>query len=81
MEYEKSDLAELHDVIVDYLRNNPNAADSLGGIMDYWLSQAYNKIDAARIEQILEQLIDEGLVRKIILADGTVLYRQGRRKN
>lgn len=80
VEYKKSDLAELHDAIVDYLQNNPNAADSLEGIMNYWLPQAYQKIDAARIEQILELLIDEALVRKIILADGTALYRQGRRK-
>jgi hypothetical protein len=77
VEYEKSDLAELHDVIVDYLQNNPNAADSLEGIMNYWLPQAYQKIDAARIEQVLEQLIDEGQVRKIILADRSILFRQG----
>ena len=79
VEYDKSesDLAELHDVIVDYLQNNPNAADSLEGIMNYWLPQAYKKIDRARIEQVLEQLIAEGLVRKITLAGGTIIYRQG----
>ncbi|GJM17556.1 MAG: hypothetical protein DHS20C13_28830 [Thermodesulfobacteriota bacterium] len=77
VEYEKSDLAELHDVIVDYLENNPNAADSLEGIMNYWLPQAYQKIDRAKIEQVLEQLIDEGQVRKIILADKSILFRQG----
>lgn len=77
MEHEKSDISELHDVIVDYLQNNPNAADSLEGIINYWLPQTYQKIDKARVEQVLEQLIDEGQVRKVILADGSILFRQG----
>ena len=77
MEYDKSDLAELHDVIVDYLQINPNAADSLEGIMNCWLPQAYKQADAAIIEQALEQLIVEGRIRKITLVGGTVLYRQG----
>ena len=67
----------LHDEILIYIQNNPNAADSLEGIMNYWLPQAYKKIDTARIEQALEQLIDEGVIRKTTLADGEVLYRQG----
>ena len=81
MEHEKSDISELHDVIVDYLQNNPNAADSLEGIMNYWLPQAYQKIDRARVEQVLEQLIDEGQARKVILADGSILFRQVEPRN
>lgn len=83
MEYDKSesDLAELHNVIVDYLKNNPNAADSLEGIMNYWLPLAYENGDAAKIEQVLEQLIAEGRVKKITLVGGTVLYRQGELRN
>lgn len=81
VEYEKSDLAELHDVIVDYLQNNPNAADSLEGIINYWLPQAYRKIDPARIEQTLEHLIDAGHVRKVVIAEGTVIYRKRKQKS
>jgi len=74
----KSDLAELHNWIVQYLQNNPNAADSLEGIVDCWLPQAYENVDAAKIVQVLEQLIAEGLVKRVILVGGTVLYRQGK---
>ena len=81
VEYDQSDIAELHDVIVDYLQNNPNAADSVEGIMNCWLPQAYKNIDRARIEQVLEQLVAEGLVRKISLVDGTSLYSQGELKS
>ena len=74
----ESELADLRDVILHYLQKNPSAADSLEGVMNWWLSPAYGKVDAARIEQALEQLIAEGLVRKTALVDGTVLYRQGK---
>lgn len=79
MEYDKlkSDLAELHNFIVHYLQNNPNAADSLEGIIDCWLPQMYKNVDAVKIEQALEQLIAEGLLRRITLVDGSILYRQG----
>jgi hypothetical protein len=66
----------LHDV-VDYLQNNPNAADSLEGIMNCWLPQVYKKVDAVRIEQVPEQLIADVLVRKTFLVDGTDPYSQG----
>ena len=76
-EESESDLAGLRDAILHYLRNNPSAADSVEGIMNYWLPPAYGKVDAARVEQVLELLIAESLVKKISLLDGTVLYRRG----
>ena len=72
----ESELADLHDVILHYLQKNPNAADSLKGIMNWWLPPAYGKVDAAGVEQVLEQLIAEGWVKKISLLDGAVLYRR-----
>ena len=67
----------LHDEILIYMQNNPNAADSLKGIMEYWLPPEYGKVGGKVVEQALEQLIDEGVIRKTPLADGEVLYRQG----
>lgn len=72
----ESELADLRDVILHYLQNNARAADSLEGIMNWWLPPTYGKVDAARVEKALEQLIAEGLVRKTGLVDGTVLYRR-----
>ncbi len=76
----ESVLAELRDLILNYLQKNPSAADSLKGVMDWWLPQTYEKVDAAKIEHILEQLIADGLVRKSFLIGGTILYRQGKVK-
>jgi Fe2+ or Zn2+ uptake regulation protein len=72
----ESDIAKVREAILHYLQNNANAADSLEGVMNWWLPPAYEKVDVAGVEQILEQLIVEGLVRKTSLVDGTILYRQ-----
>ena len=68
------DLEKVREAILHYLQNNPNAADSLDGVINWWLPQAYRKVEVVRIEQVLEQLIADGLVRKIALMDGTNLY-------
>lgn len=65
---------DLRGEILLYLQNNPNAADSLEGIVNWWLPQIYHSIDAASVEQVLEQLIAEGRVKKLSLIDGTNLY-------
>ena len=72
-----TELENLRDGILQYLQDNINAADSLEGVMNWWLSQSYKKCSATKVEQVLEQLINEGLVRKTYLVDGTVLYSRG----
>jgi hypothetical protein len=65
---------DLRGEILLYLQNNPNAADSLEGIVNWWLPQIYHSVDAASVEQVLEKLIAEGQVKKSSLVDGTNLY-------
>ena len=78
MEKSESDPANLQKEIEDYLQKNPNAGDSLEGVMSWWLSQRNKKPDVAEIEQVLEQLIAEGSVRKVSLVGGTILYRKNK---
>lgn len=80
MENDKSasDIDCLHDAILHYLHSNPNAADSLDGIMNWWLPKlGYEKVDSENVLQALELLIAKGVVRKVSLMDGTILYRCG----
>lgn len=77
-----SDIDCLHDAIRRYLQSNPNAADSLDGIMNWWLPKlGYEKVDSESVLQALEQLTAEGVVRKVSLMDGTILYRCGGTRN
>ncbi len=70
------DIDHLQEAVLHYLRNNPNAADSLQGIINWWLpKQGYEKAGIENVYQALEQLIAAGVVEKVPLVDGTVLYR------
>ncbi len=67
----------LQDAVLQYWRNNPNAADSLQGIINWWLPKQgyYEKVGMESAYQALEQLVAAGVVEKVLLVDGTVLYR------
>lgn len=65
--------------IVSYLLAHQNAADSLDGIVDWWLpSQRY---ETARdvIQNALDDLVRQGVVEEILLGNGTCLYRLANR--
>lgn len=72
-----SDIKRLQNVILQYLRSNPDAADTLEGIMNWWLpKQRYEQVNVENVYQALEQLITEGEIKKVSLLDGTTLYKK-----
>lgn len=72
-----SEIARLHDAISHYLQSNPNAADSLEGIMNWWLPKQGHAIEREEsVYQALEQLIAEGVVKKVSIRNGTTLYKK-----
>ena len=73
---DESDKANMRREIMQYLQMHPNAADSLNGVIDWWLSDRYQAADVKEVEQIIEQLITDGLVKKVFLIDRTVLYKR-----
>lgn len=76
MEADESDKANMRREIIQYLQMHPNAADSLNGVIDWWLSDRYQSEDVKEVEQVLGQLITDGLVKKVFLIDRTVLYKR-----
>ena len=78
MEVGECDSANMRKEILRYLQIHPNAADSLNGIVDWWLPSQYKNEDVEKIEQVLEQLITDGLVKKVFLIDKTVLYKHSK---
>lgn len=66
----------LHNAILRYLQSNPDAADSLEGVMNWWLPKlGYEQVSTESVRQTLERLIAAAVVEKMPLVDGTVLYR------
>jgi len=60
--------------LLEYLNEHPGAADTLEGIMSWWLPRQRYEREVRNIEQGLEELVAQGVVRKDRLIDGTVLY-------
>lgn len=64
----------LRHAILEYVRRNPEAADTLRGVADWWLPAEHRGTSAAVLEQALEQLVALGLIARKQLPDGTILY-------
>lgn len=71
-------LARLSGAILCYLRAHPQAADTADGIMEWWLPRHHHAEAVERVQAALDQLVAQGWVEKIVLADGTVLYAAAR---
>jgi Fe2+ or Zn2+ uptake regulation protein len=68
--------ARVRVAILDYLAHNHDAADTVRGIMNWWLPPEDSSVDRSTVEHVLDQLAAEGFVSATRLADGTVIYRR-----
>ena len=68
------DLTPLSGEILRYLRAHPQAADTVDGIVEWWLPRQRHDEAVDRVQHALDELVARGLVDKITLVDGTVLY-------
>lgn len=57
-----------------YLRAHPSAADSLEGIMQWWLPQQEKPVDVDELQSVLDRLVNTGLLSRTALLDGRMLY-------
>ena len=67
-------LSRLREEILDYLRIHPQAADTVTGIVSWWLPQQRGEEALTGVQQAHDDLVTQGLVMKTMLADGTILY-------
>jgi hypothetical protein len=67
-------LARLSDEILRYLRAHPQAADTVDGIVEWWLPRQRYDEAVDQVQLVLDELVARGLVDQITLVDGTVLY-------
>ena len=76
----ESGLAQLSDEILNYLRAHPQAADTVAGIVEWWLPRQRHDEAVDRVQHALDTLVARGLVEQMTLVDGTVLYADRVRK-
>jgi hypothetical protein len=68
------DEREIERSLLSYLRGHPQAADTLDGIVEWWLPLQRYETARLRIEGALERLVADGILRRDLLHDGAVLY-------
>lgn len=73
-----SDESEIRRSLLAYLQAHPQAADTLRGIINWWLPLQRYESSRQRIEQVLVRLVAEGLLRRDKLPDGEALYTLGK---
>ncbi len=64
--------------IEKYLAQHPQAADSAAGVARWWVEARGVAASAELVGRVLAEMVDAGVLRRITLADGTVLYSKGR---
>jgi Fe2+ or Zn2+ uptake regulation protein len=74
----KNELIErLGNEVVDYLGQNPEAADGIEGITRWWLSHDLPGKTRESVRAALALLEKKGLVTRTALRDGTEVYARG----
>jgi hypothetical protein len=65
---------EVEDAVLGYLATHPDAADTLEGIVTWWLPRQRFETERVRIERVLDELVAHGKLRCDRLPHGPVLY-------
>ena len=69
---EKRDVSE---EILEYLRNNPDASDTLEGITEWWLLNQRINYEMKKVEAAILKLVKHGWVVEIKGKDSRIRYR------
>jgi len=76
----EASVACVRAAILEYLEHNSGAADTLDGIIGWWLPTEQRGIGRDKIDLALELLVAEGLVKATSLIEGTILYSRGSKR-
>lgn len=73
-EQDIDDVRELAAQIKRYIKNRPNAGDSLEGIATWWLRQQRIEDNFQLVEKAVTMLLTQGVIEKRISQVGKGLY-------
>ena len=70
-----SDVRQLADAIRQYLSKHPDAADTLEGVVNWWLLRQRYENAMAMVNQALELLVQQGDLTKIKHRGSPPIYK------
>lgn len=71
---DQREIALLCDEIDAYLRRRPSAADTLEGIVRWWLARDRTERSRDAVQRALDLLVARHRVKRTVNADGQVIY-------
>lgn len=77
MEFQE-DIEHISEEIQRYLLNHPNAADTLEGIMGWWLPKQRYQETLEQVQQALNYLVARGRIERKVnpYGSGTYIYKK-----
>jgi hypothetical protein len=78
--YTDAEIVAVARKIRNYLQAHPEAADSLEGIVAWWLTRQRYEESLANVQTALEHLIATGVVSKCTRPDGHIIYSSARKR-
>ena len=71
----KIDKLQIGNKILAYLIKNPQAQDTLEGIVEWWLLEREIKFETARVKEALSDLVARGLILEKKGSNSQIHYR------
>ncbi len=62
-------------MILGYLHKNPDASDTLEGILEWWLESERIEKSVNKVSGALEILLEKGLLKKVKSENGPLVYK------
>jgi len=62
------------DEILQYLKTHPDGGDTAEGIAEWWLTEHDTNESEIFVEQALNRLVEQRLLERHVLVEGTILY-------
>ena len=71
---------KISERILSYLRRNPDAGDTLEGIVKWWIGFDNIELSMKDVADVLEILIQKKAINMYVIADGTAFYKVNKEK-
>jgi hypothetical protein len=71
---------EIEREILAYFLKNPDAQDTLEGIIEWWLLETYIRKQSILVKQALSELVNQGLIIEIQNSNAQRRYRVNQEK-
>ena len=69
-----ADTDMLYERIASYLRQHPNAADTLEGVQSWWLRDVRGQADRRAVQQAIDRLVEDGVLSRSTAPGGRIVY-------